>query len=125
MSSPHTSYSSDTPTVLRKIIARKWEEIAERKAQVGLDVLAEQAAKQAPARGFVRAIEQKIAAGKAGVIAEIKKASPSKGVIREHFVPADIARAYEQGGAACLFGANRRRFFSRRRCLLTAGACRR
>lgn len=93
---------SDTPTVLRKIIARKWEEIAERKAQVSLDQLKIQAAQQTPARGFVKAIENKIAQGKAGVIAEIKKASPSKGVIREHFVPDEIARSYEQGGAACL-----------------------
>ncbi len=93
---------SDTPTVLRKIIARKWEEIAERKAQVSLTQLKECAAQQAPARGFVKAIESKIEQGKAGVIAEIKKASPSKGVIREHFVPAELARSYEQGGAACL-----------------------
>ncbi|HSC69574.1 MAG TPA: indole-3-glycerol phosphate synthase TrpC [Cellvibrio sp.] len=93
---------SDTPTVLRKIIARKWEEIAERKAQVSLAQLKQRAAVQPTARGFVNAIENKIAQGKAGVIAEIKKASPSKGVIREHFVPAELARSYEQGGAACL-----------------------
>lgn len=93
---------SDTPTVLRKIIARKWEEIAERKAQVSLEQLKQRAAEQPQARGFVQAIENKIAQGKSGVIAEIKKASPSKGVIREHFVPAELAQSYEQGGAACL-----------------------
>lgn len=93
---------SETPTVLRKIIARKWEEIAERKALVSLEQVKASAALQPPARGFVNAIENKIAQGKAGVIAEIKKASPSKGVIREHFVPAELARSYEQGGAACL-----------------------
>lgn len=93
---------SDTPTVLRKIIARKWEEIAERKSRIPLDELKIRAAAQPPARGFVKAIEHKLAQGKAGVIAEIKKASPSKGVIREHFVPDEIARSYEKGGAACL-----------------------
>jgi len=93
---------SDTPTVLRKIIARKWEEIAERKAQVSLEQLKTSTALRAPVRGFVNAIENKIAQGKSGVIAEIKKASPSKGVIREHFFPAELARSYEQGGAACL-----------------------
>ncbi|QEI13023.1 indole-3-glycerol phosphate synthase TrpC [Cellvibrio japonicus] len=93
---------SETPTVLRKIIARKWEEIAERKARVSLAQLVQAAEVQAPARGFVRAIEHKIAAGKAGVIAEIKKASPSKGVMRAHFVPDELARSYEKGGAACL-----------------------
>lgn len=93
---------SDTPTVLRKIIARKWEEIAERKTQVSLEQLKQRAAQQEPVRGFVQAIENKIARGKSGVIAEIKKASPSKGVIREHFVPAELAQSYERGGAACL-----------------------
>lgn len=93
---------TDTPTILRKIIARKWEEIAERKQAVSLQDLHHLILQQTPARGFVQAIADRIAAGKAGVIAEIKKASPSKGVIREHFVPADIARSYELGGAACL-----------------------
>lgn len=64
---------TDTPTVLRKIIARKWEEIAARKQRVSLQQLKTEAAQQTPARGFVRALEAKIAAGKAGVIAEIKK----------------------------------------------------
>lgn len=91
-----------TPTVLKKIIARKWEEIAERKQHTSLADLKLRAAEQAPARGFVKAIENKIAQGKSGVIAEIKKASPSKGVIREHFVPSEIAVSYEKGGAACL-----------------------
>lgn len=93
---------TETPTVLRKIIARKWEEIAERKQSVSVQDLNQQILQQTPARGFVQAIADSIAAGKAGVIAEIKKASPSKGVIRNNFVPAEIARSYELGGATCL-----------------------
>lgn len=93
---------TQTPTVLRKIIARKWEEIAERKKATPLADLHHQILQQTPARGFVQAIADNIAQGKAGIIAEIKKASPSKGVIREHFVPAEIARSYELGGATCL-----------------------
>ena len=93
---------TDTPTVLKKIISRKWEEIAERKALVSAAQLEQQAQAAGSVRGFVQALERKVAAGESGVIAEIKKASPSKGVIREDFVPADLARSYEQGGAACL-----------------------
>lgn len=92
----------DTPTILKTIVQRKWEEIAERKQQVSLDEMQQRALQQPPCRGFVRAIENKIAAGEAAVIAEIKKASPSKGVIREDFIPAEIATSYEKGGAACL-----------------------
>lgn len=93
---------TNTPTVLKKIIDRKWEEVAERKARVSIDDLKAQIKLQEPTRGFVQAIANQIAAGKSAVIAEIKKASPSKGVIREHFVPAELARSYEKGGAACL-----------------------
>lgn len=90
------------PTVLEKIVARKHEEVAERQANISIEELKKTAAEQDQPRGFVRAIEHKIATGHAGVIAEIKKASPSKGVIREDFHPADIAISYEKGGAACL-----------------------
>jgi indole-3-glycerol phosphate synthase len=93
---------SDTPDILKKIVARKREEIAERSSRVSIEELKSRLDGASPPRGFVEAIRAKIAAGKAGVIAEIKKASPSKGVIREHFVPEQIARSYEQGGAACL-----------------------
>lgn len=93
---------SDTPTILKQIIARKHEEVAERRPLQSLARLEELAADQPPARGFVQAIANKVAAGQSAVIAEIKKASPSKGVIREHFVPSEIARSYETGGAACL-----------------------
>ena len=92
----------DTPTVLKTIVKRKWEEIAERKQQISQDEMQQRALQQPPCRGFVQAIENKIAAGGAAVIAEIKKASPSKGVIREDFIPAEIATSYEKGGAACL-----------------------
>ncbi len=90
------------PTVLEKIIARKREEITERSAQRSLAEVKALAAAQPPARGFVASIERKLEAGQAAVIAEIKKASPSKGVIREEFYPSEIAISYEKGGAACL-----------------------
>ena len=93
---------SKIPTVLEKIVARKREEVAERQQQKSLQQIRQLAAAQAPARGFVAAIDGKIRAGRAAVIAEIKKASPSKGVIREDFYPAEIAKSYERGGAACL-----------------------
>ena len=90
---------ANTPTVLKKIIARKKEEVAERSSKRNTAQLARQAS--AP-RGFVRAIESKLNAQKPAVIAEIKKASPSKGVIREDFHPAEIAASYASSGAACL-----------------------
>lgn len=92
----------NTPTILKKIIARKHEEVAERQQKVSLAEQQARATAQPPARGFVAAIERKLKNGDAAVIAEIKKASPSKGVIREHFYPEEIARSYEKGGAACL-----------------------
>ena len=90
-----------TPTILREIIARKWEEIAERSRRVPVSELQVRAGEQSRCRGFAMAL--RTAAGyRAAVIAEAKRASPSKGVIREHFDPAEIARSYEAGGAACL-----------------------
>lgn len=93
---------SDTPDILKKIIARKIEEIAERKQQCDLPEVRQRAQGADPSRGFVSAIKKKIDSGEAAVIAEIKKASPSKGVMRENFQPAKIAASYEKGGAACL-----------------------
>lgn len=89
-------------TILRKIITRKKEEVAERSAALPLERLREKLAYCASTRGFARAIAKAIDAGKPAVIAEVKKASPSKGVIRQVFVPSEIAVSYERGGAACL-----------------------
>jgi indole-3-glycerol phosphate synthase len=90
------------PTVLERIIARKFQEVAERSARVSLAEL-EGLAKAADApRGFANALIEQAKRKKPAVIAEIKKASPSKGVIRENFVPAEIAVSYEKGGATCL-----------------------
>lgn len=90
------------PTVLEKIVARKQEEVAQRKAIVSLSELETQIAAATPVRGFAQALQRKVAAKQAAVIAEIKKASPSRGVLRENFVPADIAHSYAAAGAACL-----------------------
>ena len=97
--------------ILEKILARKREEVSERRAVMTLADLAARAAAGPPVRGFAAAIERKIAAGDPAVIAEVKKASPSKGVIRADFQPAEIARSYEQGGAACLSVLTDRDFF--------------
>lgn len=94
--------SDQTPTILRNIVARKWEEIDHRRYRQPFEDVRDRARDQAPARGFANALAQRINAQQPGVIAEIKKASPSKGVIRDPFEPATIARSYEQGGAACL-----------------------
>jgi indole-3-glycerol phosphate synthase len=88
--------------ILNKILATKKTEVAANKLAVSLDQLQAQAEAQGEPRDFVGSIHKKIMANKAAVIAEIKKASPSKGVIREDFKPAEIAKSYEKAGAACL-----------------------
>jgi indole-3-glycerol phosphate synthase len=102
---------SGTPDILKKILQRKQEEIAERSQKVSLQQLKQQAQAASPSRGFINAIAAKIKQGKPGIIAEIKKASPSKGVMRESFDPVAIAKTYEQHGAACLSILTDRDFF--------------
>ncbi|WP_374247408.1 indole-3-glycerol phosphate synthase TrpC [Zoogloea sp.] len=97
--------------ILNKILAVKHTEVAAARAAVSDAAVRELAAAQAPARDFVGAMRAKIAAGRPAVIAEIKKASPSKGVIRADFRPAEIAAGYEQAGAACLSVLTDRQFF--------------
>lgn len=92
----------DTPTVLKKILARKREEVIQRQSKIPLAQLKRQVETASPVRGFAAALAEKLQAGEPGIIAEIKKASPSKGVIREHFDPVAIAQSYQQGGATCL-----------------------
>ena len=93
---------SEAPTILKKILSRKHEEVVERSARVPLALLREQASDMPECRGFAAAMQSKVEQGQPAVIAEVKKASPSKGVICEDFDPVSIARSYEKGGAACL-----------------------
>lgn len=93
---------SDTPDILKKIIRRKKEEINDRKHLKAENILIDEAKLASPVRGFVDAMRKRMASGDSAVIAEIKKASPSKGIIRENFVPAEIAKSYQEGGASCL-----------------------
>ncbi|MEE4145506.1 MAG: indole-3-glycerol phosphate synthase TrpC [Halieaceae bacterium] len=92
----------DAPTILRKILARKREEVSARRKRDSLGSLEQRIAEQAPVRGFTRALQERAAAAEPAVIAEVKKASPSKGVIRADFQPAQIAASYQAGGASCL-----------------------
>ena len=93
---------SDTPDILQKILARKAEEVAERRARLSLDTLRRRIASLAPPRPFRERLEQTLAQGQAAVIAEVKRASPSKGLLRDPFDPAEIARSYAAAGATAL-----------------------
>jgi indole-3-glycerol phosphate synthase len=97
--------------ILQRIVAVKHEELTAARAARSLASWREQAESRKDLRGFEKALRAKVSAGHAAVIAEVKKASPSKGVLREHFVPADIAASYERGGAACLSVLTDERFF--------------
>jgi len=93
---------ADTPDILQKIMHRKAEEVAARSERVPLRQLESIVPKASSPRGFADALAAKIASGQPAVVAEIKKASPSKGVLRTPFRPAEIAASYARGGAACL-----------------------
>lgn len=93
---------AETPDILQKIVHRKSEEVRARSERRPQSDLIAALADADPTRGFAAALAARIDAGQPGVIAEIKKASPSKGVIREDFRPAEIAERYARGGAACL-----------------------
>jgi indole-3-glycerol phosphate synthase len=97
--------------ILNKILAVKAEEIRAAQREKSLAVIRREAEAMPRARDFVGALKTKVAQGKSAVIAEVKKASPSKGVLREHFVPAEIAKSYAQHGAACLSVLTDSQFF--------------
>lgn len=96
------SMPADVPDILIKILQRKSEEITARSKQVGEQDLLALCDQQSAPRGFVAAMQGYVSRGQSAVIAEIKKASPSKGVLREDFQPESIAQSYQAGGAACL-----------------------
>ncbi len=99
------------PTILREILERKAEEVAERRCAHSLASLEAHIQEGSAPRGFSRALQLRTAAGEPAVIAEIKKASPSQGVIRENFQPAQIAMSYRAGGATCLSVLTDKDFF--------------
>lgn len=103
--------NSDTPTILKKIITRKHQEVAERQQSLSLNDLQKKAEQADLPRGFTDALLKKHEQGLPAIIAEIKKASPSKGILREDFIPAEIAQRYEACGAACLSVLTDRDFF--------------
>jgi indole-3-glycerol phosphate synthase len=97
--------------ILDKIVAVKHQEVAAAKKRKSLEVVRSDAESRVLTRDFVGALRAKIATGKPAVIAEVKKASPSKGIIREDFIPADIAQSYAEHGAACLSVLTDKQFF--------------
>ncbi|WP_027709771.1 indole-3-glycerol phosphate synthase TrpC [Zooshikella ganghwensis] len=101
----------NTPTVLKRILQRKQEEVSLRKQSVSLSTLQARIIDLPEVRGFASAIELQLSKKKAAIIAEIKKASPSKGVIREDFQPAEHAADYQQYGATCLSVLTDKDFF--------------
>ncbi|RMG59231.1 MAG: indole-3-glycerol phosphate synthase TrpC, partial [Gammaproteobacteria bacterium] len=102
---------SNPPDILCRILQRKAEEVRERSQTLPLAELEDRAAAAPQPRGFARAMQQTVAEGRPAVIAEVKKASPSKGVLRPDFDPEAIARSYAAGGATCLSVLTDRDFF--------------
>jgi len=103
--------SESRPDILNRILASKQREIADRQHRLSADSLLRQAHEATPPRGFVAALKRRVEQGETAVIAEIKKASPSKGVIREDFNVVEIARSYAAGGASCLSVLTDRDYF--------------
>ena len=97
--------------ILEKIVEVKHQEVAASKKRKPLEMVRQDAESRVLTRDFEGALRRKIAAGQAAVIAEVKKASPSKGVLRADFIPADIAQSYAEHGAACLSVLTDRQFF--------------
>ena len=100
-----------TPDILKKIVARKQEEIAESIKRLPIEKMIELANSADTPRGFFNSLSKKVKERQSGIIAEIKKASPSKGVLRENFEPVGIAKSYEDAGASCLSILTDRDFF--------------
>ena len=103
-----------TTDILAQILARKREEISQRRQLTSINSLEATARAMSPPRGFATALRQQVVSGQAAVIAEIKKASPSQGVIRRDFVPREIARSYSDHGATCLSVLTDETFFQGR-----------
>ncbi len=106
--------------ILNQILARKQQEISARRKAISIDQLRQQVEEVSAPRGFIAAMKRRIERGEAAVIAEIKKASPSKGVIREDFDVVEIAKSYQAGGASCLSVLTDHDFFQGHEDYLTA-----
>jgi len=102
---------TDTPDILKTILAKKEDEVARRRIQTPIEMLQEIASGAEKPRGFYAALHRKAALKKPAIIAEIKKASPSQGVIRENFQPVTIAQDYAMNGATCLSILTDKTFF--------------
>ena len=101
----------EADNALSRIVEHKQQELLNTKAARSLSELEQAVVQQSAPRGFLQAIETTLSAGRSAVVAEVKKASPSKGVIREHFIPAEIAASYQHGGASCLSVLTDQHFF--------------